>query len=102
MLCAKCKQENSEEVFYCVRCHAPLKFTCPACQHVQRQGGTCEKCGVDFAKYTSMLIFRAESAAQAERERARGRANVWRQVCLAPLTGGLSLIKLLIGKLRER
>jgi len=102
MFCAKCQQENSEEVLYCVRCHAPLKFTCPACKHVQQQGGTCEKCGVDFAKYGAMMLLNVQSAAQAERERSRGRANAWRQTILIPLTGGLSLIKLLAGKLRGR
>ena len=102
MLCPKCKQENAEHVTYCVRCHAPLKFTCPACQHVQLQGGNCEKCGVDFAKYAAMMVFQAKTASEAERERSHTNASLWRQAYLAPLTGGLSLVKLLLEKLRGR
>ncbi|MGD1155754.1 MAG: zinc ribbon domain-containing protein [Terriglobia bacterium] len=100
MQCPKCKQENSETVPYCVRCHAPLKYTCPACKHVQLQGGSCEKCGVDFAKYAAMLAFRARDEADAQRSRAKARATVWRQIFLLPITGGLSLVKFLLGKLR--
>jgi len=102
ILCPKCKQDNSEEVSYCVRCHAPLKYTCPACKHVQRQGGNCEKCGVNFAKYAAMMVFQAKTASEGERERARAQASVWKQVFLLPLTGGLSLVRLFLGKLRGR
>ena len=100
MLCPKCKQENGEQVTYCVRCHAPLKYTCPACKHVQLQGGNCERCGVDFAKYAAMMVFQAKTASEAERERSRANAGLLRQAYLAPLTGGLSLLKLLRQKLR--
>ncbi|MGA3166582.1 MAG: zinc ribbon domain-containing protein [Terriglobia bacterium] len=102
MQCPKCKQENAETVPYCVRCHAPLQYICPACKHVQSQGGSCEKCGVDFAKYAAMLVFRAQSEIGAQREHTRARTAVWRQVLLLPLTGGLSLVKFLLGKLRGR
>jgi hypothetical protein len=98
--CPKCRAENPETFTYCGRCHAPLKYTCPACQHVQLRGGTCEKCGVDFAKYAAMLAFRARDQFRAERAKARGRAVIWKQVLLFPLTGGLSLIKYLAGRLR--
>lgn len=100
MQCPKCKQENSETVVYCVRCHTPLKYTCPTCKHVQLQGGRCEKCGVDFGKYAAMLAFRARDEAAAQRSRAKARATVWRQIFLLPITGGLSLVKLLLRKLR--
>jgi hypothetical protein len=102
MQCPKCKQENAEAGLYCVRCHAPLRYTCPACKHVQAQGGCCEKCGVDFAKYGAMLVFRAQSEIGAQREQAKARTTAWRQVLLLPLTGGLSLVKFLLGKLRGR
>jgi hypothetical protein len=100
MQCPKCKQENPETVVYCLRCHTPLKYTCPACRHVQPHGGSCEKCGVDFAKYAAMLAFRARDEAAAQRRRAKARTTVWRQVVLLPITGGLSLVKFLLGKLR--
>ena len=100
MQCSKCKTENSESVLYCVRCHAPLKYTCPACKHRQLHGGTCEKCGVDFAKYAAMLVFSAKESAQAERAKAHGRAAIWKQIFLLPITGGLSLIKHFVGNAR--
>ena len=93
MQCPKCKTDNSEKITYCVRCHTPLKYTCPACNHMQLLGGKCEKCGVDFAKYAAMLVFRAQGNAQAERAKAKGRAAIWKQILLFPITGGLSLIQ---------
>jgi len=101
MQCPKCKTENSERVTYCVRCHTPLKYTCPACNHVQLQGGKCEKCGVDFAKYAAMLVFRARDDAQRERSKAKGRTAIWKQVFLFPITGGLSLIRYLSGRAKD-
>jgi len=100
MQCPKCKTENPDTFTFCVRCHTPLKYTCPSCQHVQLQGGKCEKCGVDFAKYAAMLIFQAKTAAQAERAKNKGRAAILRQILLFPITGGLSLIKYFVGKVR--
>jgi len=67
---------------------------------VQLQGGKCEKCGVDFAKYAAMLVFRAQDDAQRGRSKAKGRAAIWKQVLLFPITGGLSLIKYFAGRLR--
>jgi len=100
MQCPKCKQANPETATYCVRCHTPLKYTCPSCRHVQLHGGTCEKCGVDFAKYAAMLVFRAQDQAAAQRDRAQQKSALWRQLLLLPITGGLSLIKFLLGKAR--
>ncbi len=71
MECPKCKTENSDKVTFCVRCHTPLRYTCPSCKHVQLQGGKCEKCGVDFAKYAAMLVFRAKDTAQSERAKSQ-------------------------------
>ena len=85
----KCKTENSETVSYCVRCHTPLKYTCPACKHVQLQGGKCEKCGVDFAKYATMLVFQTQSTVKAEREKAKDRAAIVEaRIIFLPVTGG--------------
>ncbi len=101
MQCPKCKTENSETITFCVRCHTPLKYTCPSCKHVQLHGGTCEKCGVDFAKYAAMLVFRARDSAQLDRAKAKGRAAIWKQILLFPITGGLSLIKYFVGRARD-
>jgi hypothetical protein len=98
MQCAKCKTENPETATFCIRCHAPLKYTCPACKHVQLEGGKCEKCGVDFAKFAAMLVFQARDTAQAERSKANERTAIWKQIILLPITGGLSLIKYFVGK----
>ena len=100
MQCPKCKTENSETVTYCVRCHAPLKYTCPSCKHVQFTGGKCEKCGVDFAKYAAMLVFQAKDTAQAARTKVKRRAAILKQIILLPITGGFSLIKYCVGRAR--
>ena len=86
MQCPKCKTENSERVTYCVRCHTPLKFTCPACKHVQFEGGKCEKCGVDFAKYAAMMLFQAKDAAKAEQARKKvWSPPLWMHVAFFPI-----------------
>ena len=93
MQCPKCKAENPETVTYCVRCHAPVRYTCPACKHVQPQGGKCEKCGVDFAKYAAMLVFQAKETVQSERAKSKQRTGIIKQIVLLPITGGFSLLK---------
>lgn len=95
MQCPKCRQENPEKAQYCVRCHTPLSYTCPACKNVQAQGGKCDKCGVDFAKYSAMLIFSAKDAAAREHERTRAQTGIIKQILLLPITGGFSLLKYL-------
>jgi hypothetical protein len=100
MQCPKCRHENPEKAQYCVRCHAPLRYTCPACKHVQARGGQCDKCGVDFAKYAAMLVFSAQDAAARERERTRAQTSIIKQILLLPITGGISLVRYLLGKLR--
>jgi hypothetical protein len=100
MQCPKCKAENSETVTYCVRCHAPMKYTCPSCKHVQLQGGKCEQCGVDFVKYAAMLVFQAKDVAQSEREKSKDRTAIIKQLLLLPITGGYSLIKYFLGRAR--
>jgi methionyl-tRNA synthetase len=79
-----------------------LSYTCPACKHVQAQGGQCEQCGVDFAKYSAMLVFTAQQIANRERERTRARTSLVRQIILLPITGGISLVKYLLGLLRGK
>jgi len=92
MKCSKCGQENEDTIAFCVRCHHPMRFVCPACQYTQSHGGQCDKCGVDFAKYMTAMAFQAESRAKQSRETARQRYWVIKQVMLAVLTFGLSLL----------
>jgi uncharacterized membrane protein YvbJ len=79
-----------------------LSYTCPACKHVQAHGGQCEQCGVDFAKYSALLVFTAQETASQARERTRARTSIVRQIILLPITGGISLVKYLLGLLRRK
>ena len=101
MQCPKCRQENPEQAQYCIRCHTPLRYTCPACKHVQAHGGQCAQCGVDFAKYSALLVFTAQQTASRERERTRLRTSIVKQIILLPITGGISLVRYLLGLLRR-
>ena len=92
MTCAKCGQENLKAVEFCVRCHYPLRFTCPACKNIQMHGGTCDKCGADFAKYAAMLIVRAQLQEEQSREAKKSRTGPLIEVLLAIVTLGLSLM----------
>ena len=90
--CSKCEQPNPETAQYCVRCHTPLRFTCPSCKHVQDHGGKCDQCGLDFMKYAMTLVFQAQTNAQLSREKKLKRSSILKQILLLPLTGGLSLL----------
>ncbi|MGD0697139.1 MAG: zinc ribbon domain-containing protein [Terriglobia bacterium] len=100
MECPKCRHQNPDAGEYCLRCHAPLRYTCPACKHVQLTGGQCEKCGVDFAKYAAMLHFQMKTESEQERARLKQHSAIYKQLLLAPLTGGLSLLKYFRSRLR--
>ncbi|MGA9059338.1 MAG: zinc ribbon domain-containing protein [Terriglobia bacterium] len=101
MRCPKCRHENPESALFCTRCHTPLRFTCPACRHVQDHGGKCDQCGVDFAKYAAMLVFQAREGAQEKRRHSKEKASLAKQILLIPLTGGLSLLKYVFSRLRR-
>jgi hypothetical protein len=55
---------------------------------------------VDFAKYGAMLVFKAADEAARQREGMKKRASLARQIALLPVTGGLSLLKYLLSRLR--
>ena len=99
MQCPKCQQENPEGAAFCVRCHTPLRFTCPTCRHAQTHGGKCDQCGLDFAKYTAALEFQMKTQGAQERERVKNVSGLIKQVLLLPITGGLSLVKYVRGRL---
>jgi ribosomal protein L37AE/L43A len=93
MKCPKCGQENSDALQFCTRCHATLKYICPACKHAQLQGGQCEKCGVDFAKYALMMQTKAKDDVDREIAQGRERASLVRNLMMAPISGWLSLFR---------
>ena len=100
MECPKCRHLNPETAQFCLRCHTPLRYVCPACKHVQQAGGKCEQCGVDFAKYAMMLQFQMQSQVQQNRQRSKARTSIIKQILLLPITGGLSLLGFLRSRFR--
>lgn len=93
MQCPKCGTEARDVARFCPRCHATLRYECPACHHEQRQGGKCEKCGVDFLKYLSAMV--SAEKAQSDRSHVNGqrRSSLIRGLLLAPFDMGWSLIR---------
>jgi len=102
MRCPKCLHENRAGVQFCARCHNPLSFVCPACKHQQNHGGKCDQCGVGFTKYAMLMVMQAKRQVETERDRAQSRKSVIRQIVLLPITGGLSLVKSILSRLRGR
>ena len=100
MECPKCKTANSDAEQFCRRCHTTLRYKCPSCGAAQRHGGTCDKCGIDFAKYAAMMIAHEQARAAREHEKVQEHVSVWKQVFLLPVTGGYSLIKFFFGRSR--
>jgi zinc ribbon protein len=95
MKCPKCGQDNADGVQFCTRCHATIKFVCPACKHVQIQGGKCEQCGVDFAKYALMIQSKAKDEIDRESAKTRQRTSLFRSLIYFPINGGLTLVRYL-------
>lgn len=93
MKCPKCSTEASDAARFCPRCHATLLYQCPSCSHEQRQGGVCEKCGVNFVKYLSVMVSSKKAEADAAHERIRRRSSTWKTIISIFLTGGLSLLR---------
>lgn len=100
MVCPKCQQENSDTAQFCTRCHMTLRFVCPSCKNIQRHGGTCDKCGLDFMKYAMTLQYEMQAKADKDRARLRGRSSIFKQILLLPVTGGFSLLKYFREKFR--
>jgi zinc ribbon protein len=99
MKCPKCGQENADTVQFCTRCHATLKYACPACKHVQFEGGKCQKCGVDFAKYALMIQAKARDEVDREIAQSRARTGLARSLMMFPINGGLTLVRYLRSRL---
>src|SRR6202050_4734719 len=91
--CFKCGADAREIARFCQRCHATLRYECPACKHEQRKGGSCEKCGVDFLKYIGAVVAGKKAEADQIHDRIERRTAIIKQVFLLPITGGFSLIR---------
>jgi hypothetical protein len=102
MTCPKCGSEARDIARFCPRCHATLRFQCPSCSHEQRQGGKCEKCGVDFMKYIGAIMSAKKAEADIEHERLEERSTLMKNILLTPFTMGIPLIRNLILGSRRR
>ena len=102
MKCPKCANEASDDMRFCPRCHATLRYECPSCHHEQRQGVSCEKCGVDFLKYAGFVVTAEKAASDAARDRAQRRSVLLKGILFAPFTAGIPLIRqLFIGSRKD-
>jgi hypothetical protein len=98
MNCPKCGAEARDVARFCRKCHATLRYQCPSCKHEQRQGGTCEKCGVDFLKYISAVVAAKQAEADAIHEKLERRSNLLKNLLYFPFTLGIPLLRnLLVG-----
>lgn len=100
--CPKCGADARDVARFCPRCHTTLRYTCPACAHEQRHGGTCEKCGVDFVKYLNAVVSTEKTKSDAVHERLQSRSNFIVNLLLIPVTGGLHLVKYLFPGSRKK
>jgi hypothetical protein len=98
--CPKCQAEVRDIARFCRRCHATLRYECPACQHEQRHGGKCDKCGVDFLKYMTAMVSAKQVKRDAERERLDRRSALLKNIAYVPLTLGIPLIRQWLANLR--
>lgn len=101
MQCPKCGGEARDIARFCPRCHATLRYECPSCHHEQRQGGTCEKCGVNFLKYLSAVVAIKKAESDAIHDRIERRSSLIRNVLLLPFDMGWSFLRSLRGNARK-
>jgi hypothetical protein len=101
MVCPKCSAEEKDVARFCRRCHATLRYRCPACAHEQRHGGSCDECGVNFAKYLTGLVAAKKADADAIRDRLERRSTLIKNLLWTPFTLGLPLVRALLFDTRE-
>jgi hypothetical protein len=94
--CPKCGASVREVARFCQRCHNTMRLVCPACNHQQRTGGKCEKCGVNFIKYVGAVVAAKQAQADAVHEKLEQRSTLLKNLLFIPLTGGISLIRQLL------
>lgn len=102
MKCPKCATEALETAQFCPRCHTTLRFTCPACKHEQRHGGTCDQCGVDFMKYITAVVAAKKDQVDAARDRLQQRSSLLKNVLMIPFNMGIPLLRQLFAGSRRR
>lgn len=102
MNCPKCGAEARDIARFCRRCHATLRYECPACKHEQRHGGTCEKCGVDFLKYITAVVATKKGESDAIHERHQQRSTLMKNLLLVPFNMGIPLLRNLFHGARDR
>ena len=93
MNCPKCSAAAAETARFCPRCHATLRYVCPACSYEQRHGGTCEKCGVDFLKFLSAVVASKKIEADRARDRTQQRTGLVKGLLWLPFDMGISLLR---------
>lgn len=91
--CPKCGAEVRDIARFCQRCHNTLRFQCPACQHEQRHGSTCEKCGVDFLKYITAVVASKQAESDIVHDRLEQRSTLIKNILWIPFTLGIPLIR---------
>jgi hypothetical protein len=91
--CPKCGAAAREVARFCPRCHATLRYECPSCHHQQRQGGTCEKCGVDFLKYITAVVAAKKDEPDMIYERFERQSGLLKNILWTPFTLGIPLIR---------
>ena len=101
MNCPKCGAEARDVARFCRRCHATLRYECPACKHEQRQGGTCEKCGVDFLKYIIAVVATKKAESDAIYEKQERRSTLLKNLLSVPLNLGIPLLRNLLAISRD-
>jgi hypothetical protein len=70
-----------------------MRYECPACKHAQREGGKCEKCGVDFLKYISAVVSSKAAEADAVHDRLEQRSAFIKNLMWLPFTLGIPIIR---------
>ncbi|HKV03483.1 MAG TPA: zinc ribbon domain-containing protein [Candidatus Acidoferrales bacterium] len=102
MKCPKCGTEARDVARFCQRCHATLRYTCPSCNHEQRQGGKCERCGVDFLKYIGAVVAAKQGEADLIHDQIEQRSTLMKNVLMTPFNLGIPLLRSLFLGARKR
>jgi hypothetical protein len=102
MKCPKCDNEASDVARFCQRCHATLRYQCPACKHEQLEGGRCEKCGVDFLKYIVAMMQSKKDEAELAHEKLGRRSRLLKNILMMPFNMGIPLIRDVLSGSRKR
>jgi zinc-ribbon domain len=101
MNCPKCGAEARDVARFCRKCHATLRYECPACKHEQRHGGACDECGVNFLKYITAVVANKQTKSDALEERQERRSTLLKNLLRVPLNLGIPLLWSLFVRSRQ-